>query len=545
MQELSKNPIKNVTPKIIRSREVIAKKWVAYQELTGAEIDYSQRTAAKILKIPRSTFQYWLMADVQMDELDAFFRSSVGIECLHKIVSAAHFVIQYRNCGVRGLQEFIQLSGLGKWVAHSTGTVHAFAARCENAILDFGKEQQKNLTKQMPRRKIALGEDETFHVGRPCLVAIELLSNYILVEEYAEQRRAEDWNLAVNTSLQGLNVEILSSTTDGGTALSAHVKNELGVVQASDLFHVQQDLSRATAGPLKAQERELEKGLEQEQKKLDRAIAKHGEDSEQAQQTQKIRNLKTYGLELRQNRRKEVKAAIKGFGQDYHPIELSTGKMQSAEEVKNKLEARIGVIEQAAKESELRGSCLKKITKAKEQIAPMVAYLSYFFLLLKQFLAELTFSPETETFFCEVLIPLAYLDWVYQKTPTKDRKALEPVLEIFKKQAREGPLQEKKRKNLQKYTTEVVRWFQRSSSCVEGRNGVLGMKHHGFHRLGQRRLSALTIVHNFHIRRVDGSSAAERFFQQKHEKLFDVMLQRVPMLGKPKRRRVEIQPLAA
>ncbi len=534
MHELSTNSPKNVTTKIHRSREVISRKWVAYQELTNSEANCSQRVAARILKIPRSTFQGWNESQAQNDELDRFFNSPVGAEALHRIISAVHFVIQYRNCGSRSLQEFLKLSQLENWVAHSTGAVHNFAARFEKEIVAFGKEQRHALAKGMPKRKIALSEDETFHMGRPCLVAIELISNFILVEQYAEQRRAKDWNLATNEALDGLNVEILSSTIDGGTALMAHVKKELKVEHSPDLFHVQQDLSRATAGPLKAQEREMEKELEKEQKKLARVIEKHGGSSEIAQEAKRTRDLRAYGLKVRMTRREEVKASIKGMGQDYHPIDLATGEWQSPEMVKGKLEARTEKVEVAARETELADNCLKKIAKAKEQIAPMISYLTYFFLLLKQFIEEQNLTPESERFFREVLIPLEYLEWVFTKTPTKERKALVPILEKLRAKAREGPLQSMERENLQKKAAEVARWFQRSSSCVEGRNGVLDMKHHGAHRLSSNRLGALTVVHNFHVQRPDGTTPGERFFQKKHGKLFETVMRRVPMLGKPR-----------
>ena len=38
--------------------------------------------------------------------------------------------------------------------------------------------------------------------------------------------------------------------------------------------------------------------------------------------------------------------------------------------------------------------------------------------------------------------------------------------------------------------------FQRSSSCVEGRNGQLSLKHHALHRFTLRKLQALTVLHN-------------------------------------------------
>ena len=545
MNRLSSDQTKNTTKKFHHPRDLVARKWTAYQELTGQEIGYSQRMASKILRIPRTTFQNWGSDRVFDDELDLFFSSEVGLEILHRIVCAAGFVIQFRECGSRGLQEFIRLSTLSRWVASSKGTIHNFSSRLEAEIVIFGNEQKQSLSKEMPRRKIVLGEDETFHRARPCLVAIELVSNYILVEEYADQRRAEDWNLALNNGLKGLNVEILSSTSDEGTGILAHVKKELKVEHAPDIFHVQQDLSRATAGPLKAQEREIECELDKEQKRVARIIAKHGDGSDVALEAKKVRDLKLYGQKARIARRDGVKTAIKGVGHDYHPVDLATGTWQSPDEVRGKLEALVGTVETAARTTELSDSCMKKISKAKEQIAPLVSYLAYWFLLLRQFLEEMKLTPEIEGFFREVLLPLTYLEMVFKKTPTKEREALKPLLKRLRERAREGPLQESEMENLKARATEVMGWFQRSSSCVEGRNGVLGMKHRGTHKISQHRLSALTVVHNFYVTRPDGTTPANRFFQSEHEELFDTVFRRTSMLGKPRNRTAKPQSLAA
>ncbi|MCK7580401.1 MAG: DUF6399 domain-containing protein [Chromatiales bacterium] len=79
--------------------------------------------------------------------------------------------------------------------------------------------------------------------------------------------------------------------------------------------------------------------------------------------------------------------------------------------------------------------------------------------------------------------------------------------------------------------------FQRSSSCGEGRNGQLSLYHHGRHRLSDRKLAALTAVHNFHIRRADGTTAAERLFGRAPEPLFEQLIARVPLPPRPRRRR--------
>ena len=82
---------------------------------------------------------------------------------------------------------------------------------------------------------------------------------------------------------------------------------------------------------------------------------------------------------------------------------------------------------------------------------------------------------------------------------------------------------------------ELAEIFQRSSSCVEGRNGVLSLNHHRFHRLNPKTLNALTVAHNFDVKKWDGTAAAERFFGKKHDKLFDFLLANVRIPGKPQK----------
>ena len=81
-------------------------------------------------------------------------------------------------------------------------------------------------------------------------------------------------------------------------------------------------------------------------------------------------------------------------------------------------------------------------------------------------------------------------------------------------------------------------WFQRSSSCVEGRNGQLELRHHSLHRLSRRKLAVLTALHNYWMKRADGTTAAERFFGSKPEDLFEWLLERLDMPARPAPRRV-------
>ncbi|MHC5939501.1 DUF6399 domain-containing protein, partial [Nostoc sp.] len=54
----------------------------------------------------------------------------------------------------------------------------------------------------------------------------------------------------------------------------------------------------------------------------------------------------------------------------------------------------------------------------------------------------------------------------------------------------------------------MVSKCQRSSSAVEGHNGYLSQVYHNRRGLSSRRLQVMTVIHNFHIKRSDGTTAA-------------------------------------
>ena len=94
-------------------------------------------------------------------------------------------------------------------------------------------------------------------------------------------------------------------------------------------------------------------------------------------------------------------------------------------------------------------------------------------------------------------------------------------------------LPEEQRRLLEQAAEPCAVLFQRSSSCVEGRNGQLALWHHSLHRLSERRLRVLTVLHNFFLRRRDGTTAAERFFEAAPGDLFPWLLDRLPFPARP------------
>ena len=96
-----------------------------------------------------------------------------------------------------------------------------------------------------------------------------------------------------------------------------------------------------------------------------------------------------------------------------------------------------------------------------------------------------------------------------------------------------GSLNDHERADLEAKARQCAELFQRSSSCVEGRNGQLSLRHHGLHRLTPRKLGALKVIHNYLVERPDGSTAAERFFGSRPQPLFAWLLARLPLPARP------------
>ncbi len=99
-----------------------------------------------------------------------------------------HLTITLRaGAGVRLVCEFLELSGLSAVDGASYGRQYAVTVQVQEAVAKQAQKQRVLLAVGMPPRELAVCEDEAFHPD-VCLVTIEPVSNFILVEQYAPDR---------------------------------------------------------------------------------------------------------------------------------------------------------------------------------------------------------------------------------------------------------------------------------------------------------------------------------------------------------------------
>ncbi len=273
--------------------------------------------------------------------LTEFFESPDGLAFLHLLITALHFV--FTKVGVassRNISEFLKLSGLSEFAASSGTTQKVISRSMDKAIIQFAEEERKRLAAKIPKKKISLCEDEIFH-PEICLVAIEPVSNYILVEKYVENRKAEVWNRSVDEALKGLPVTIFQSSGDEGSGLLRHAEKSLKVHHSPDLFHVVYEISKGTSGGLSSAVRQAEKAelkagelARQTMEKKRAAQARNPEGSaryfelfdktiESAGAKQKESSSK---LEEARSNQDRVRGARKKISLTYHPYDLESGQ---------------------------------------------------------------------------------------------------------------------------------------------------------------------------------------------------------------------------
>jgi hypothetical protein len=495
-------------------------------------------------------------------QLVDFLESPVGVAFMHRLVLAAQFVITMVGpCGIRLVSLFLELTGLDCFVAASYGAQQKVSSQMEKAIVKFGDEERARLAAGMTPKKVSICEDETFH-PETCLVGIEPVSNFIFLEKYAPNRKAEEWTNSLNEALADLPVEVIQCTSDEGKGIVHHVEKDLGAHHSPDVFHVQNEVVKGVSAALATKKKTAEKDVERAEKDVEKNIAEKevyfsskqhaGRPPQFDKRIEAAKEREAEAkkfLEAAQCHQEDAKNAIRGISREYHPYDLDTGKPKSAEEVSAALEQRFAEIEDIASEAQLPDRCTARIEKAKRVLPSMVATIAFFFVTVGAKVEALCLAPEIEQAVYNDLIPCIYLALASEKAKTSDerRKLREKSDEfagrLLAKSRLFDSLNSADRSDVWSVAEQCAQLFQRSSSCVEGRNGQLARRHHGLHRIRAGKLAALTTVHNYFTRRSDGSTAAERLFGEKPRDLFKYLLDQVDLPGRPARGRPKKMPM--
>jgi len=517
----------------------------------------SQRQAAKVLDVPRSTLQAWLAYQENLDEspvVVTFFHSVPGLAFLHRLVLALHLVcVELGACGIRLVCLVLQLTGLNRFVGASYGTQQQVNRHVEEAIVTYRHEESARLAHAMPRKDITMTQDETW-TGGLCLVGIEPVSNYIVLEQAAPARDQATWHAHMEQALAGLNCRVMQSTSDEAPGLLAYVEHHLGAHHSPDVFHVQHELVKAVSGPMATKQRaaakaarEAQERLEQSQGHLEGAgdtLPKRGpgrppQAAVSREQLEQDAQAACQEFERLSAQREQVAQSIRTIGQAYHFVDLERGVRRNGRLIAADIQGQIDTIRSVAQSEGLSQTCLERIDKAERVVPKMQATIEFVSSYVHKQVRQLDLSPPVAYVLHAHLIPSFYLDRVAQSRTVQAGESLRELAQrlrtpLFAPGGVLAELSEVQQSELKQQAKELAEVFQRSSSNVEGRNGYLSLRNHQLRGLDHpRKRECLTAVHNFFLTRPDGTTAAERFFGQKPRAMFSAILASVEIPPAP------------
>lgn len=176
----------------------------------------SQRQVAKQLEVSRTTLQAWRTWQDQLDTCPLWSSSLKACPgSLSSIAWCWHSMscVEIGACGIRLVCLLLHMTGLNQFAGASYGTPQRINRRVEEATVAYRREETARLARDMTPQDITVTQDETF-TGGLCLVAIEPVSNSILLEEPAEARDHDTWSELMAHALAPLKCSVIQSTSD-------------------------------------------------------------------------------------------------------------------------------------------------------------------------------------------------------------------------------------------------------------------------------------------------------------------------------------------
>ena len=522
----------------------------------------TQESVAEQNNVPRTTLEHWIKRMKELKcrhdpEVATFFESPAGIAFLHRLLIAALLVFHTSGgCGLPSFHNFLMMSTLSRFIGSSIGTLYKMSGQIDQLLKEFGESERERLGVLMPNRKITGCGDETFFHEKMMMVFMEATSGFILAEQEEEKRDATTWEKVIKSALKGLNVELIQVTGDEAGGLTSAVTNLLGIHKSSDLFHIQQDITKGLTGHLARRteraEGALQKCLEEKEKSLeefrerlekpestieDVSIVKSGKKMLNACSQEEACHKYLERVRSEQEMAQETRRKIT---EKYHPFDLETGAERKADQLNKELSEAYDRLELIAEQAKCTDNQKKRLKKSRGMIGSLVQTLAFFWFVTTKFIFNSQLNEEEKILFEQFLLPIEYLKMTEGRSGKKERRQAERTrkkLESTLKE-RDGPVFEEDRlEQLQRGARECAEFFQRSSSCVEGHNGALSLKHHASRHLSAEKLSSRVVLHNYFSNRKDGTTAAERFFHRKPKEIFCWLLERVSWPVRPRSRR--------
>jgi hypothetical protein len=459
-----------------------------------------------------------------------------GFRWLIILVCATIYMFGIRGgMGMGTIAEFFILLRVDTHLGVSPSSLFRLTSKIEQLILAYKETYEQ---KKDGLAHAIVGADETFF-EQVILVMMELSSGYILLEEPAADRTFLTWKEKAQQALQDLGMRVRYMVSDQATALTKLALEGLGCQRIPDLFHAMHDLVKLMGSRFSTR---LNRGHTKLSKALVTAalLRETGKSPETLQQhEQMIATLQAEQQQLLDGQRRYYEV-LHALSAAVHPFSLIKPRPQTSSEVMDCLFDLLETLDTLREEYGIADS-KNRIKKVRRQVEEIAAVIDLWWIWVRESLREYAPDSELVCWLLNGLLPVVYWDMHVQRTSTAAlKKAYEEAhaeaVERLQRHRLTATLSDDELSRWNSWAEWIVTKFQRTSSAVEGRNGVLSRMNHAQRSIPLQRLKVLTVIHNFGITRNDGTTAAERLFGEKFPDLFEWIVTNIHDLPLPRKR---------
>ena len=471
-----------------------------------------------------------------------FWETEDGRTWLTRLVVATLYTFGLkRGVGLDTISEFFARLHLETQVGCSPSALRGVMQVLEAALLETTMVWEQEGCARGEVREVIGAVDETF-LERMLLVCMDLATGYLLLEEMADDRTYTTWKALVEERLKGLGTGVLYVVSDRAKALIQLAAHGLECLSMPDFFHVVHEIVKSYSLAIGQRWRHAQQELTKAQEALTRLQGSR----QAAHATREGRAL----VDMRQaevTRWEEAHHTYRGhlesLSHTLHPFRLADSTLQTSAQVESQLTAAVEGIAALAQRYQLPARH-KAMAKVRTQVPALAALVDFWWQGVHQDLEPFLLAPKWQQWVHACLLPMVY--WANQvpRTRCRRRKAkLQEALETVRAVFEQHPITQRLAPHVlaewQAWATDRVKAFQRASSAVEGRNGLLSQMHHNQRGLPKQRYKVWTVLHNFDCRAADGTTPASRFFRRTFPDLFETVLSHIEVLPRSRQRKDE------
>jgi hypothetical protein len=463
-----------------------------------------------------------------------------GRQWLTRLVVATLYTFGLkRGVGLETMSEFFARLHLATQVGCSPSALRRVLQTLEEALLETVATWEKEGCAGGEIREVIGAVDETF-LERMILICMDLATGYLLLEEAADDRTYSTWKALVEERLTALGTGILYVVSDRAKALIQLAEQGLECLSMPDFFHVVREIVKSYSLALGQRWHHAQQALTKATEALARRQGARGVEQafDEAKALVQARQAEVTRWEEAHH---SYRDHLERLSLTLHPFKLSDSTPQTSAQVASQLTATVEAIEALARDHQLPAR-QDAMAKVRTQVPALAALIDCWWDGVHQDVEPFRLSPRWSQWVDACLLPMVYWATQVPRTRCRRQKAkLQEALEAVRTTFAQHPITQRLAPHIlaewQTWATDRVKAFQRASSAVEGRNGVLSQLHHNQRGLPKRRYKVWTVLHNFDCYATDGTTPASRFFRRPFPDLFETVLSHIEALPQPRRRK--------